>query len=321
MRERQEETPFTETGSVISSTSEFITPERAKEILETMAFGRQREIREKVVSEYAQAMKDGRFVQGTAIVVGICDDKHALLDGQHRLHAIVKSRVSQFLVIVTHAVTEDAMLGWLYSRLDIGKRRSPNERVRGLGLDEELFMSLRDATSLRGAVQYIHTGFVRAGGRMTLNDEDSVAGMRLYASQMRSVLRILRGTPRATQGFFTRSATLGPMIVTLRFPVFDKKTGANLSDDFWGGTVGDNGLVVGDPRKAALNHLRISTMSAQRQNRSIRQVFDTGVSSRILVQCYNAFVQGRELRAPRNGVYSGDVHVFGAPESDHWLLP
>ena len=94
---------------------EAITPELAQRYLELNS-RQQRKIRRHKVAEYADDMRNGLWeLNGAAIVI---DEFGNLIDGQHRLSAVVESGTTQRFVVVRN-VREDA-----YRTIDQGMKRS-----------------------------------------------------------------------------------------------------------------------------------------------------------------------------------------------------
>lgn len=94
---------------------EAITPELAQRYLELNS-RQQRKIRRHKVAEYADDMRNGLWeLNGAAIVI---DEFGNLIDGQHRLSAVVESGTTQQFVVVRN-VREDA-----YRTIDQGMKRS-----------------------------------------------------------------------------------------------------------------------------------------------------------------------------------------------------
>ena len=91
-----------------------VSPEMALEMLEKNTMNRN--IDQKRVDQYAQDMRCGRWqMNGTTIVFS---DDGTLLDGQHRLWAVVEAKVSVPLLIVYNADKDSIVT------MDIGKVRS-----------------------------------------------------------------------------------------------------------------------------------------------------------------------------------------------------
>ena len=94
---------------------EDITPDRAREMLSKNVDNRN--LREKTASHYAKQIKEGKWqTNGVPIIIGT-DGR--VLDGQHRLRAIVMANKS----IQTFVVT--GMDPKVFSTIDVGLRRSP----------------------------------------------------------------------------------------------------------------------------------------------------------------------------------------------------
>ena len=95
-------------SSMITYQTEFITPTYAKTILDAQADAviRQRHIDSRKVAQYAKDMVEGRWQENGAAVV-----LHGttLLDGQHRLHAIVQANVT-LPVLVARGVHPSAFV-------------------------------------------------------------------------------------------------------------------------------------------------------------------------------------------------------------------
>jgi hypothetical protein len=100
---------------------ELITPSRAKELLEANINNRRVKI--EVVNRYAQDILAGRWKDDTGEVIKI-SKSGIILDGQHRLYAIVKSNTAIFLHVV-YGVNESVS-----DVLDTGSTRSATDVFR-----------------------------------------------------------------------------------------------------------------------------------------------------------------------------------------------
>jgi hypothetical protein len=105
-----------------------VTPERAKEILKKNTSNRR--VKEASVTRYANDMKAGRWRSGTYELIKISKTGR-VLDGQHRLHAVIKSGVSVLFHIV-HGLEED-----LFSVLDTGSVRNASDIFKIAGIPNE----------------------------------------------------------------------------------------------------------------------------------------------------------------------------------------
>jgi hypothetical protein len=98
---------------------ELITPEIASEILSFNT--RNRKLRQSVVDRYAAEMKAGRWLETHQGIAINCDG--TLLDGQHRLAAIVQSGIAQKMV-VTRSVPSSSQIA-----MDDHAKRSPSDSI------------------------------------------------------------------------------------------------------------------------------------------------------------------------------------------------
>lgn len=102
------------TNTIIRTMVETIGPHTAEAYLKTME--KNRKISERLVDEYAEEMKNGNWMlNGETIVF---DEKGHLVNGQHRLSAVVKSGAFVQFVVV-RGVIEESLLTF-----DSGKKRT-----------------------------------------------------------------------------------------------------------------------------------------------------------------------------------------------------
>ena len=97
---------------------ELITPERAKQLLDTNKTNRP--VKENRVIFYAEQMLKGKWKEGTGEAIKV-DSNGCTIDGQHRLKAVIKSGVS---------INFDVLYGVdskVFTVLDTGAVRSPGD--------------------------------------------------------------------------------------------------------------------------------------------------------------------------------------------------
>lgn len=104
---------------------EFITPDKAAYYLTKIKDGVQRKPSMATIEKYAHAMRQGNWIAGVgAIYISNTD---SLLDGQQRLHAVIKSGVSIWSIVVTD-ITDEA-----FHVLDRLRIRTLGQILKGLG--------------------------------------------------------------------------------------------------------------------------------------------------------------------------------------------
>lgn len=101
---------------------EIIDPVRAKELLALNTCNRK--LKKNYVKQLAEKMTSGEWLFN-GDTIRIKGDR--LIDGQHRLHAIVKSGLSQRMLLVD-SIDDNA-----FQTIDVGKRRSPGDTLEALG--------------------------------------------------------------------------------------------------------------------------------------------------------------------------------------------
>lgn len=99
-------------------TKQFITPEIAKGYLSLNS--KNRRVKDPVVIRYSNDMKAGRWKEDTAELIKIFENGE-IADGQHRLHAVVKSNIPSWFHVALN-VKDDVM-----SVLDTGSLRSASD--------------------------------------------------------------------------------------------------------------------------------------------------------------------------------------------------
>lgn len=212
---------------------QMMTPEEAGHILATCRFDRQRKIRAPWVSELAEIIAAGSW-QTTAVTICECteDNKSYLVDGYHRLSAILQSGIPAPVLVFRQPVDTLHNVGVIYSRLDRGMPRNVIDGLSARNLPAETDLSATVLRSGVAAVNVIRSGFKHDGALSNKRgyDEkfkevmvwvpelraytDSVAGgnrmtsRRLYAAAILSVgLMVFKHQPEKAHDFFHSIAT------------------------------------------------------------------------------------------------------------------
>lgn len=132
---------------------EEITPEKAQEYL-TMNKNNRRLI-PSVVASYAKDLKEGKWIIGTST---ICFDINGnLIDGQHRLQAIIKAGIPVRMEVKRN-LSEDA-----FKAIDIGKIRQPKDMFSIAGIPYYSQLS----GIIRLSLQFEKESFSRKGERLS----------------------------------------------------------------------------------------------------------------------------------------------------------
>lgn len=252
----------------VSSRVEEIGPERARQML-AMNRGNRR-IDPGTVNRYVAAMRRGEWQlshQGIAI-----DKDGVLLDGQHRLTAIVKAGL-QVPMLVVVGVDRAA-----FSVVDTGKRRSAGDTLRLYGAT--------DPNNVAAALRYVHlfrtvpNGQWHGNGTRMTNDQV----LELFQSTPKIVdcVRDARQISTAT-GIIPSAAAAAIYVTREAAPAADwvawsegLMTGANLD--------------LGDPRLAFRNFF--SNARAQGGKRRV----DAQEHMAIYIRAWNYWVEGKSRK-------------------------
>ena len=157
-----------------------ITPKIAEKWLESVSPEKQRPLMERTITEYASAMRLGHWVlthQGIAFDADGC-----LTDGQHRLHAIVRSGVTVSMFVATGLPVKQGEL-YTFDAIDRGK-------VRGIGQQLQVRHGIRDANRIAAAARIIAQICTRTSSKMTVGN--TLAIIDRFGSSLQFVNRSMK---------------------------------------------------------------------------------------------------------------------------------
>src|SRR6185312_2567852 len=142
-----------------------ITPELAHRIIQTGKFDRQRPVRDKHVAALATQMRNHEWTAGTQIHFGRTPDGDLhLVNGQHRMHAVIKADAAiRFQILVTD-VANEAGLKTLYRRHDrLAAKRTISDALTAEDIPDEYQLRKDIARACFGAALLIEAGFRSVG--------------------------------------------------------------------------------------------------------------------------------------------------------------
>ncbi|MGW9453042.1 hypothetical protein [Streptomyces sp. NPDC055632] len=198
-----------------------------------------------------------------------------VIDGQHRLHAVVKAGVAVPMVVFEHMPRET------FSVLDTGRRRSSAD---ALSLGGE-----KDPTLLASTIRHVHLyrevpepGWGGARGRLT-NDQI----LEKFAEEPDRYRRAVQvGRNIAKNVFMIPTAASMAYFITV-----EPSTPQVRVDEWVNGLVSGANLDVGDPRLALSKAL-----AGQRARGSDRRRRSTHGEVGLYLKAWNAWVTGRPVR-------------------------
>lgn len=281
----------------VSSVPTEISPEMAADLLKRYPYKHQRSVRRNAVEFYACEMEKGNFKPYTTIELCRCGTSKHLIDGQHRLLAVVASKTPQKFVLLETEVDDEQELAFRYATTDRGAIRTTTDQLATTFDPDGLWgfsKSITIVAAFGSAVQFISGKFIHA--RNTgVSLPDKLNRMNAYAPFAEYFFEVIDNcadkTPPDLVPRVRRSATLSVALITYRYSV--GKLGLNKVDDFWTGVLTDDSLQSHDPRKHAHRHLLTVGMNGGAWTRSVSKssaIVSTASSARYLANCFNAYM-------------------------------
>jgi hypothetical protein len=280
-----------------------ITPELAHRIIQTGKFDRQRPVRVKHVEALAQQMRHREWTMGTQIHFGRAPDGELhLVNGQHRMHAVIKADAAiQFQILVTAVANADG-LATLYRRHDrLAARRTTVDALTAEGIPDKYEIRHEIAKATFNAVLLIATGFRavhhHADPYLMRSDE---ARLRLcepwwpIAAHYQDCINNAPANKPPIKRYLQASGAMAVALLTLR----DQETKA---DPFWRGVGDNNGLQSNDPRAAYLRFM---------VSEKLRTPHETAKAASL---AWNAFFHDEPLTQLK--VYKTEVVIAGVKPS------
>lgn len=293
-----------------------ITPETAQRWLETMLYEHQRPIRQSHVEFLAEEMRRGRFVQGLQVHIVEWNDTHVIVDGYHRLEAIVESGLAQTVAVLRTKVANKTDIAWIYGNTDIGMRRTGAQLIGALELPEEIGCSVTEVRKLSGALPFMRSGCARAAhSDRSYHKDDLIRHIRLYAPYARSYFAQQIGMSDILRNRANRSATLAIALLTWRFAApYAEQRGDPSVAEFWRGVLFDDGVQIGDPRKLVNRHLLMVNVAASAApGRGGGDLVSAAYSARFIASCFNAYMERRQLKQAKVHDAQSPLRLYGVP--------
>lgn len=174
-----------QTNPEIKSKLMEITPDVAKKFLTRNT--RNRDLRERLVESYANDMRNGNWLvnhQGIAF-----NENGDLIDGQHRLHAVVKSGVTVWMFVVK-GLSDTVQNGVLLSTMDTVDAHKPRSVADHLSINHGLDNSALQVATARMVVDIV-CGYT---GRITT--PQAVKILTVYGKAIQHVVELSQMLPR-----------------------------------------------------------------------------------------------------------------------------
>lgn len=221
----------------------------ARFILENHNYKAQRNIKPYQVRRLAVQMKNGEFTPGSQMTFAVLPDGSAhLVNGQHRLKAIIEVDTQVEFQIRINEAADEAELSRLYYREDYTSApRTANDVAKALDLAGTYKVSKTVASAAFMCGVIIADGLRAAGGRYedeTLNTADGrKAAIEPYWPQVRRYDEIVNKADAQLRRKLIVASVMAVALVTLKHQ-------PEKAIPFWTGVAENNGLRKGDPRRS-----------------------------------------------------------------------
>lgn len=294
-----------------SAQVKIVTPEQALSWLSKAGYDKQRTIRDYWTTYLADEMARGSFEPSTQITFLRHNGSMELVDGQHRLSAVVKSGLAQKFVVVVRDVETEGDVANAYYRLDQALRRTTTDQYRVLGLSDELDLTATDLNALGASVKFIWNNFQKStGAGRALHPDERLLLIREYQDAARHYFTAKMGCPSEISSSAIRAATVSVALVTYRYS--SQEYGLAKVDEFWHGVLLDDNVSKGDIRKQANRHLLTTGMMSSSGNQFANAV-SPAYSARLLARCFNAFASNENLKQAKVLDSTAPMLILGSP--------
>ena len=231
-----------------------VTPETAARMLEKFKYEGQRNISPLHVAKLAAQMTAGVWTEGSQLAFGVLPDGATkLVNGYHRLSAVIKSGVAIEFQSLLVPAKDEAELHALYYRFDVVQAdRSGRMVMRSTGIGERLGISKEALLGAYGAGVIIETGLtiVHSSKADPIHGtpDGKLAAIEPWWDFVKQYDDTTIGAPVLVRRKMLKPSFMAVALVTLKYQP-TKAMG------FWSGVAQDDGLTKGDPRKAMLHIL------------------------------------------------------------------
>lgn len=291
-----------------------VTPERATQILKDHHYANQRPIRVMTVKKYAADMQDGAWNDGTHLTFCVLNHHLILIDGYHRLSALIKAQYTATFTVSFIPVTSMSEIAQYWAQIDSGRRRTPNDMIAVFD-----YQSITDLPKLWISATQAAASFLVGGGRNAREASRRVVVTRdatllylPYTEMYYAALSRKPYTQNDTGKSFIRRSVLAVALLSYRYaaPIDKAKV-----DGFWECIWGD-GLLVGDPRKLAYEQIKFVGVTGSNARPDVVAPED---DFRYLATCFNLWWDGQSRRRKLSHL-PVDFVMRCVPAADQWAV-
>lgn len=230
-----------------------IGPDLAARVIAERVYERQRPAEAYHVRYLADMLRRGELQPGRQIWFGLLDGRLHLIDGQHRLRALIEAGLPLGFQVEFLAVADTDELHEAYITFDrIGRPRSLSEMLASLGIAEKHELGKQVATSVFRAAFLLHYSFepphYMDDPIAVRSDKERLTYAEPYWAVARDYEKIITGAPAITRRRLRSPQVMAVGLITLLHQ-------PEMAKLFWTGLADNDGLRKHDPRHTLLTWL------------------------------------------------------------------
>lgn len=280
-----------------------MTPEMASDWLEKMRFPGQRRVREAHVTFLAEEMQKGNF-RLSSLDIRTLNGADFLVNGQHRLHAVVRADMTVPMVVIRKFVHEFEEVAQDYAAFDRGLIRSHIDGMMAYGLDAETGLTASQIQKVGAAVPIIRAGFQSHHMVRGKSTQDRVEMVREWAPIAMMAFATIGDSNMARIRKIYNAAAFAVALTTFRFQ-------PERAEAFWTRMVMNDGLRQGDPELALIDYIvesRIGAIANTKLARAVAVCWNAGFEHRVLklIKVHDPIAPIKILGTP----FDGKAHVL-----------
>lgn len=286
-----------------------VYPDVARQWIDSCVWDRQRPVRPSRVSFYAKLMKRGEWIPNSPIRFCRLNGRLYLVNGRHRLMGLIESQTAQRFLVIEHTVSSDSEIASIYAAEDRNLGRTPHDQLHAIGIDDMYGWNKTQLNTITASVKFIACDFMR-DNKYEFSIAEIQSLLDKYARSYDAFWELTADIPNYIRKSVQRRATISVALVTLSQSSI--KYGMPKIKDFWRGTLTDEGLVTGDPRKLAHRHLISSGMEGAGASSAKGRIMSAAESARYLAHCFNAWSEDRAITFTRVMDETAPIRINGS---------
>lgn len=273
-----------------------VGPALAERILAEANYVGQRPIRQFHVEDLASHMRRGAWSAATQLYFGRLGERLHLVNGQHRVRAVVVADADIVFQIAIEDVDSIQALAALFYRHDrLSRGRSTSEVLTAVGVGERYDLSAGMCKSVFNAMPLIVRRFERPNYQtdaFVRDDDARLAAAQPWWPTAVAYEGLIKGASRVIKKRLINSQITAVALATIKHQ-------PTRATEFWQGIAENDGLRKGDPRKTFIEDAHDSVGSSV-------------ILATVASIAWNAFFEARNINSVR--VIDGSpVRINGTP--------